>query len=399
MATVLDHTQDLTGRETYRLTQLYIPPEFVKQAEHERLHGNPETMQPHLYADQRNRLYPCHTPAATWMSTLFFADKRAEHKPGVAKIIEARLDAAANHFHIKAACDALKQKIAADSVDDMAKLADSEFALVWVTEGRRERNYPLRNSTEVKTAAAWFNNYRDQFVFADRNCIARKILEKAAQYGADVADHRELLGKVAGYGQCAASEMVAMLQQRASMVARSHPDYSAEMTKLAEMIEKNPENAREAGTREKMAGIVDQFDRQTHLNRLYDEGGLERPEEVLFKVTEKAAQEFVRDHFQLNSGTVYEKAAFEALPLDHIQNWMGEAFANEVAAGGLMVDTTKLADVAATLPRGDAEMFDRMAKSGGIGPFVVEKAAQATGIELDELYALADQCPPSQPVL
>ncbi len=399
MATVLDHTQDLTGRETYRLTQLYAPPEFVKTAKHASLHGDPETLPTHVYADQRNRLYPCHTKAATWMSTLFFADKRAEYKPAVATVIESRLDKAASYFHIKADCDALKQKVAADSVDDANRLPDSEFALVWVTDGARERHYPLRNAAEVKMASAWFQTYRDQFLFADRSRIAQKILEKASQYGADISEQRELLGKVAGYGYCSGVEIADMLQKRASLVARSHPTYAAEMRQLATQVEKYPQNAREAGVREKLASIVDQFDRQTQLNRMYDEGGLERPEEVLFKVTEKAAQDFVHNHFQLTSGTVYEKAAFDKLSLDHIEHWMGSDFAREVSAGGLLVDVAKMADIAATLPRGDAEMFDRMAQSAGVGPLAVEKAAHATGLGLEELYALADQCPPSQPVL
>ena len=59
--TVLDHTQDLSGVETHRLTSLYEPPEFVKKADGERLYGNAETLPQHVYADPLGRLYPCHT--------------------------------------------------------------------------------------------------------------------------------------------------------------------------------------------------------------------------------------------------------------------------------------------------------------------------------------------------
>ena len=77
-SSILDHTQDLSGVETHRLTSLYAPPEFVKTASHEQLYG-PEGggLPNHVFADPVHRLYPCHTKAATWMSCLFFMDKMA----------------------------------------------------------------------------------------------------------------------------------------------------------------------------------------------------------------------------------------------------------------------------------------------------------------------------------
>lgn len=141
--------------------------------------------------------------------------------------------------------------------------------------------------------------------------------------------------------------------------------------------------------RYKMAAIVDQFDRETKLNRMYGDGGLDRPEEVMFKLTEKHAQDFLGAHIQLTSGTIYEKAAFAGLALNHVRDWLGQAFADEVGAGDLYVDPEKLADVAPTLPRGDAEMFDRMAQAGGVSAYAVTKAAADVGLTQEELYALA----------
>ena len=77
MATsLLDHTHDVSGRETHRLTSLYPLPDFVKNASQERLTTN-ETIPRHMYADAANKLYPCHTGPATYMSALFFGKDTA----------------------------------------------------------------------------------------------------------------------------------------------------------------------------------------------------------------------------------------------------------------------------------------------------------------------------------
>ena len=72
----LDQTQDISGRETHRLTALFPPPDFVKSASQDRVAGG-DNLQRHMYADPLAKLYPCHTAPATWMSALFFEDKRA----------------------------------------------------------------------------------------------------------------------------------------------------------------------------------------------------------------------------------------------------------------------------------------------------------------------------------
>ena len=387
---VLDHTQDLTGAETYRLTSIYEPPEFVKEASHDRLHGDPAELAPHTYADPLNRLYPAHTKAATWMSTLFLMDKQAEHEPAAFQRLESRLLKAADFFQMRPVIDELREKMAADADDDLARLPDADFALVWVDDtGNKERHYPLRNAGEVKMASVWFDKYRDEFVFDDRHQIANKILDRGREYGAIIQNHEGLM-KTAGCGMCAAADISAMFEKRGKLTLRSHPDHSLEIRKMAKTITANPGQSRDPSIRLKMAAIIDQFDRETHLDRLYDKEGLERPEEVLFQVNEKAAQDFVAAHFTVTTGHVYEKSAMDSLNLEQVRKWMGDDFADEVSAGGVFVDAEKLADIAATLPRGDAEMFDRMVAEADVRPFMREKAAAAQGMSDEERRALAN---------
>jgi hypothetical protein len=387
-ANVLDHTQDLSGSEQHRLTNIYAPPAFVKAANHEQLYGDAEKLPHHVYADPTKRLYPLHTAAATWMSALFLFDKKANFEPHRLAAYEAKLNETARHFGIAGDIAQLKVAMARDENNDVARLPDTQFALVWEAEGKKERHYPLRNRIEVKTASEWFGKHRDMFAFDDRRQIASKILARADELAAPVADIG-LLVKAAGHGTCGTEQAIEMFEKRAGLVNSRYPDLAVEMQKLANSLRASPLAVADNATRLKMAATVDQFDRHTHLNRLYDDGGLERPEEILFRVTQKAASEFLQDHISTTTGSIYEKAALAKLTLGHIQQWMGREVAEAVSAGGLYVDMEKLADVVTTLPRGDAQMFDKMAESVGIQPYAVEKAAEAIGPDRDEIKGLA----------
>lgn len=389
MTTILDQTQDLSGTETHRLTSIYSPPDFVKSASYAQLCGDPEQMLPHLYADPAARLYPCHSAAATWMSALFFMDKRAAFDDAYADRVTNRLAQAARYFHIEQPVSALVEKMAADIADGTLRLADEDFMLVWEGNGYKERHYPLRNAQEVKVASAWFARYRDEFAFADRQRMAARLLEKAASYGVSVAED-ESLHRTAGYGHCAAKDIAAMLEKRATLTQRSHPALSQGLRELARLVEEAPPQARDQGIRIKIAAIVDDFDRETHLIRNYGDGGLERPEDVLFQVTEKQATDFANQHVALANGTVYEKAALQALSLDTVREWMGDELAAAVETGGLFVDHEKLATILATLPIPDATMFDRMADAVGVFPYARDKAAVEQGLTADDMQAMAD---------
>jgi hypothetical protein len=390
MTTPLDQTQDISGRETHRLTSLFGYPDFVKSASHERTHGD-DTLPRHMYADQYNKLYPCHSASATWLSALFFADKRAEFKEKQAEEIQTRLHAAAEFFGLLHVVRELDAKVASANDDAVNNLTDDQFAIVWVGDGgAKERHWPLRNATEVKYAAHGFAKWRDEFVFEDRHTIADKILQKAAEHSADISEQEHMLALTAGYGACAAKVATQMLRDRARLVQRSNHAASVEMAKLANVIEQNPENARLHETRVKLAAAVDEFDRANHLYRLYDDGGLPRAEEVLFAVTEKAARDFMSENVETTTGNVYALADLEKLALDDVRNWLGDDFADAVAAGGVFLDRDKLAAIVPTLDRGMAASLDRLMQENKMAAVVRTKAAESL-LPLDRLFELASQ--------
>jgi hypothetical protein len=384
----LDQTQDVTDRELHRLTTLFASPDFVKSASRDRTHGA-GSLPRHVYADPRNKLYPCHTAPATWVSALFFADKQANFNDTDAAAIRGRIYDAAKYFGISSMVEELEEKIAAANVDDINALPDSDFAIVWADmNGNKDRHWPLRNATEVKYAAEHFNSYRNEFVFEDRQKIAEKILEKAAAYGADVGEHEQTLLVTAGLGACASKVAAEMLQDRAKLVARQNPPAAAELVKLASVLDQNPEQAREHGTLVKLAAAVDEFDRANHLYRLYDAGGLPRAEEVLFAVTEKVARDFMSQNVETTTGNVYALADLEKLAVEDVRNWMGDDFADAVSAGGVFLDRDKLAAIIPTLDRGLATTLDRLMSESKLAAVVQTKAAESL-LPLEKLFELA----------
>lgn len=387
----LDHAHDVNGQETHRLTTLFPAPDFVKNASTDRLVGDPEKLPRHIYADQHNKLYPCHTAPATWMSALFFNDKRAQFDEKTAAGIEERIQKAAKYFGIAGLITDL-EKTAANFRDIVLEdLDDDDWGLVWFDgAGRKDRHWPMRNANEVKFAAAHFAKYRDEFTFADRHQIATKILTKAAAYSADLGDAGEALVLAAGHGMCAAKTASDLLRSRAMLAKRSHAELAAGLEKLAAVVDQNPEQARTEEVRLKLAAAVDEFDRATHLCRLYNEGGLPRPEEVLFAVTEKAARDFMEQNVETTTGNVYALADLEKLAVDDVREWLGDDFADAVTAGGVFIDRDKLAAIVPTLDRGMAASLDRLLQEKNVDA-VVKQAAADTLLPLDRLYELANQ--------
>jgi hypothetical protein len=240
----------------------------------------------------------------------------------------------------------------------------------------------------VKFAAAHFKAHRDQFTFEDRHTIATKILEKAAEYGADTSEAEDTLHLAAGQGACAAKVASDMLRNRAALVARQSPEAAGGMLKLAEVVENNPEQARTHETRLKLAAAVDEFDRANRLDRLYDAGGLPRAEEVLFAITEKVAADFMKAHVETTTGNVYNLEDLEKLAENDVRSWMGDEFADAVTAGGVYLDRDKLAAIVPTLDRGMAATLDRLAAEKGLAPTVKSAAADSL-LPLGRLHELA----------
>jgi len=389
---VSDQTADVNLRELYYYSKLYDLPEYVKQADAAALCDSashrelPSTM----FADVKDRRFPINTKAATWLSWLHFVEKKAELHPKIAGWIEDRLEQFARYHGIEPDVAGLREKHAELHRDGLAQLPDSTFALVWAGEnGTKERRYPLRNPKEVQAAATWFEQYRDHFAFPDRQTIATKILDKAAALGAMLGDELDdVLQRQAGRGVYDPQEAAAMLRNRAkAAVTNCSQEMRQGMLKLAEAVESTPQLAMDPATTAELCKTVDMFDRTTKLAGRYDADGLSRPEDVLFRGTLKAAAQFVKDAVELTNGAVFEQDQLGKLTLRDVRDLFGEELAGAVS-DGLEVHPEKMATLARTLPRPDADTLERLMAEAGERPRA-KQAGTREGLSRAQLQTLA----------
>ncbi len=365
----LDQNLDLNGQEKHRLFTLYGVPDFVKSAEQPDVHGG-EQLAPTEYADPLRKLYPCHTKAAVWTSAAFFFENQSQFPPMRATTIEDKIVKAAEIFGIKENVIKLKEDIQTSKVDDINQLPNEKFAYIKENEdGSFNRSYPLRNAIETKQAAEYFMQYRDEFPWADRNRFAMNVLRAAEEYGASISDIRNELEKSAGQGLCSASDVVKAMQQRAraaKLTAATAP-LADNLVKLAAMVEQNPNSLLQR--QHMLVELLDDVDRRAGWANRYA-SDFSRPEDVVFGVTEKSASDLasrlIGNPF---TGNYYQVDALSQLPVNKIAEVMGEDMAEAVSAGGVYIDTEKLAAVIPTLPRTDANLFDQLAAVCGITPF------------------------------
>ena len=216
--TVLDPASDVNLEELARLSKLYDFPDYVKQADIN-FTTNPASIGVNAYADPVRKKFACHTKAATWLSGLYFNEKKAEYHPKDRTRISARLEKFADYFGIRNAYDEIEKQAAALNEQ---QLPDSAYAYVWVDDsGNKDRHLPLDSAMNVKAAAEWLEKYRDHLPFSDRTVIANKILEKAASFSTALSSESvAMLEKQAGHGVPDPTEVSEMIEQRAKLATR-----------------------------------------------------------------------------------------------------------------------------------------------------------------------------------
>jgi len=381
---VLDPASDKNCTELTKLASRYDFPQFVRAADLDST-MNPGEIAVTAYADPVNKKYACHSAAATWLSAMYFHEKSAEYHPKHQSRICERLERFADYFGIRPAYEAIVKQ--ASALRDQDHLPDSSYAYVWqANDGHKERYYPLTSALEVKVAAEWLRDNRDRIPFADRNVISNRILEKAARYGAGLGDElTDFVEKQAGRGIPDPPELYTMLERRAMLAKKA--DHREAITKLAESVRNTPRVALQPNELIKLAATVDLVDHALGLKGKYTEI-LPRPEDVIFKVTfTKAAS----DHGKLctlQTGNIYDKSQLAKLAREDVASVFGDDFANEVCTG-FDVDPEKIAELAHTLPRPDAELLEHLLSEAGQRPQLA-KSASYEPLDTETLEALAN---------
>jgi hypothetical protein len=290
----------------------------------------------------------------------------------IASAIKDRILKASDYFGIRADVDALVEKHASAQTHSENDLSDSDFAMVVKFEdGTKARSYPLRNTAEVQAAASWIEKFAGDINFHDRKVIATKILEKGAELGAALSNEDEI-NKFAANGLVSRTKVANMLFDRAKAlkIIKKDSDIQELLAKTAQVVLEST-----SPDLDKAASIIESVDKQYKFKLL----GSYRD---LYSLSVKQASAAMDEHVQLTNGSVYKKASLEPIKLDELKDVFGEEFADRISSGGLFVDAEKLAEELVTLPRNDANLFDRLVD--GLGVSTVYKKASFDAIKVED---------------
>lgn len=348
---LIDQCHDLSGAITHELTQIYGSPDFVKKASRAHKLGDPSTLPAMAYAGPNNT-FPTHTKAATWLSAAFLAYNEQQHPEVDFSGIKSKLSKVAAVWKI------------ADEVEHIFSQVKSAanvgvvYALEFTEDGVAKKAFPMRNAKEVQAAASLLLQNREKMSFELRQVAAERVVQQAIEFHADI--DMPAMHKMAGIGFSATEVVVGEWEKRAVWLADSHPETSDSLLAMADSVRAFKLDARDTSMRNKLAATMEQLDRDFKLTGLYGTK-LRSPEDTFFEVTFKQAAALQDSIFKLTNGDVFQKSALAGVTTEHIQNWFGDDLADMVKDPlSDMIDHEKLAEVARTLPRPDANAFSEM---------------------------------------
>ena len=360
----VDVVADSNHQVRHRISQLVEVPEYVKSSailDADAVAALPQT----VFADPVNRKFPLNTKAATWLAQTYFDEARHLYDTQLASIVQDKITKAAAYWAIEKDVKKASATIRATQSRDPGDRPSADFAMCVTVDGKKTNMLPIHSEPNVKAAAARLYNYRMKFPYEWRKIAARKILHKAAELNVEIEPEAfEYLHKAASRGSAIPARAAEKLGHRVLMIPEKNKREKLAMAKLVKTVD-SMKTIPDPSAMEKLAGIVDQLDRQHGFYRYYNQG-VETPEEIFFDLTQKKAEQLRDNYVQLTTGTVIPFNAIIKLPLSKISAVIGDDFAKAVTSDdSLDVDPEKFARIARTLPRDDATLLEKALRAAG----------------------------------
>lgn len=367
------------------LEKLTGVPDFVKSASTEAKEELGK-LPARVFADPQHRKFPVHTKAATWLAHAYFKHAAPHYSTEERRCIQQRIDKAAGFWKIsKQLTDFDNQWERLHTFHAPRNLPNEQYALIYKSAGYEIRKFPMPNPASVKLAGEHLFADRHRYTYPMRKFAARRILK--AQKKADVQfqpETSEFLNRASGEGGAFPLDISTKLAQRAIMVKKQHPDLAMKLAEIAESIENESHLSNDR--LDKLAGLVDSVDQHTGLYKYYYEG-VPMPEEFIFNIQEKEAQAFLDSNVMLTTGKAYKLAELKGLQLEKLAEVVGKEFSDAIMDKSGQVDWAKFAEIAPTLPRGDARLLESLLKEAVKDKVQLEKEAR---LRSTPKYSLAE---------
>ena len=314
-----------------------------------------------VYGDPATRQFPCHTKVATWLSCLYFWGNQSEKWASAcpASQVASRLTKAANYWGIANDIKQLKQTILQKSASPERKLVDDDYALAVNYGSERLRRFPVVSAASVKKAAANMFKFKASYPYVWRKKAALKILDRAMTYQAHLdLTHLDYLLKAAGVYPEDNSEIARKLEARSYLF----PTVIKErMQKAASILTTNPNR-----TIDTLCDLLDMADRECKKYAMYN-AGLALPEEVCYKgiATKSAA---AVESVQLVTGNSFSLEDIKKAGLEPFTVLSSDYVSAVSANDNGDLDMAKVAEVLPTIPKDDAQIFERALTAVGVRP-------------------------------
>lgn len=341
----MDQTRDTHRFVYHRIEQRIDLPDYVKQAS---ISDDYDSIPSSSFADPSRRRFPCHSRAHTSMSYAYYLLSPQDSH------VEERFNKFAAMWNLENDFSRMKSQFAASCASDLDRRDDSDFALVYESDGCKHRSVPIFSADTVKRAAAHLIEFVDRYPMSWRRRMAGRIVKAAAQFDVSVDDR---VAKMAAATPRPRLDIAYDLHRRVTTVHNLNPDVRVGMLKVAEAICKNRISAIDA------ASVIDQFDREYGIVCRY--GEVETPEEICFSDrATKMARDVMSRSIKLSNGSTYDISSIASAGMKPFRV-LGDDFVNAVSSG-VQLDLAKLAEIVPTLPRDDAELLDTAMRSAGV---------------------------------
>jgi len=328
--------QDPSYHTFYDIARTVEIPAFVKEASAE--DSDVCCMTGDVFGDPARRKYPLNNRSNTWLSRQYFERERKGYDQKTAALVEQRIGKAAKFWGLSGEV----KRLAADESRHVIRIYENAKQLFDVE---------LQGPQHYKEAAEHLETHKKEYPYSVRRSFARGLLTAPDEFKAPLKEHTQTyLEKAAGFGMTTRARMSHSILSRVANCADVHTELSSRLTKLSSLTD---DLSVTPALLHKVAVMLDYVDRATGLIRYYDRG-IDSPEESLFSIIEKQAQEALDNGVALSTGTVFTKQG-----LANSKPLIDQFFDNHI--GQIPYSTVdEMIEQVAALPRPDAQVLENI---------------------------------------
>lgn len=322
MNQIVDQTSDRSLKTLVQmLTSVEQVPEFVKQAAVTDLAPNsPDEIPDELYGDPISRKFPCHNPAAAWVSSVFFLKQASQMDQSTRNRIQTRIQQCLKFWQVP---------------EPTLKTAERPV-VPYAWQDPRYPSLPLASRDQVYRAAEWLDQHYKTLPYDRRLDVAERIVKRASDLGIDPLTLPESVTQLAGYGfNVPTGEVVEQLMLRLPVVAANqNPGFPAAALQQAiktasAVLESTSPQQWTQNLLRKIASVMAAIDEAVGMN--YQQTYLiQVPETVCFRITTHGLSKAANESVLLKNGKIVMLDQLQQIPDRGYFQFFGPGFVRKI---------------------------------------------------------------------